>query len=722
MNNSSPAIPNSTDLVLQITGGDRDGQLLPVRTAKCLLSSLITDSVEAEKHRCAIFRGEKGVAFRSYSEHVLVNGARTSVQWLKENDTIQLTPQMMVVVKQLGTFAPAATPVASTTATPANQIANQVAASQTLPGENLASPPVVPVRAPAMTQAVDVDPVTLAAMAPVQPVAPVTQTPLPEPGAPVASMPGTPETPGQNVDQRLNSLTNRLSTLVDEASGATPAGSTAPVAPAPAPANAPTPSNEKQLPDASASIQDFLDNALASTGAGAVASPATPLPTPVRHPEATQELPIASVAPAPAPASAPVPATPPAPEAPKISPEIAAKLRKEEVTSSLNRLLAGTDSQVGTAPEQPSLNEITIVDQSNASTFGSTPVAPPMSVPAPAPITAPAATPSITENVVAEASVPKAQSLEFLKSLGIDAAGLGLDDTPQTPPATPSVEALRVETPSAAALPSAEEIIAAASAIPAAPGEVLAEAAVAPVEEPVAEPVKTESVADVLARMQNAGSLDSFSMDGPEETTPESVSVPEPAATPAPVTSEPVTEAQESKSSDDEDSSVEDYMSQLLNRMRGGEDSEVAEEKKPESKKTEKKIEEVVTERAASSEPAPPVETLKPEEFIPRQKAVRMKSFDSLREIANNSNRLAIQDHLANQRKVSTQTKLQLALISLGFGVLFFVMSFMFSQQVSTGGVVCGIAFLICGVVFAKYYRDEKKLDESIINEQGDKS
>ena len=106
MNTPSPTISSSTDLVLQLAGGDRNGQLLPVSTAKCLLSSLIADKAEAEKYRCAIFRGEKGVAFRSYSELVLVNGTKTSVQWLKEGDTIQLTPELNVVVKQLGTFTP----------------------------------------------------------------------------------------------------------------------------------------------------------------------------------------------------------------------------------------------------------------------------------------------------------------------------------------------------------------------------------------------------------------------------------------------------------------------------------------------------------------------------------------------------------------------------------------------------------------------------------------
>ena len=241
--------------------------------------------------------------------------------------------------------------------------------------------------------------------------------------------------------------------------------------------------------------------------------------------------------------------------------------------------------------------------------------------------------------------------------------------------------------------------------------------------EPVAEPKKAESVADVLARMQNAGSLDSFSMDGPtEEASPEPVaSVVAEAAAPKPQVSETIVAdaATESESGGDEDGSVEDYMSKLLNRMRSGDESDSSKEDKKDSEAVKPAPkQEVVAKIVETSAPEQPEETLTADQFVPKQKAVRMESFDSLREIANNSNRIAIQDHLANQRKVSTQTKLQLALIGFGFGILFFLMSCVFSSQISIAGIACGIAFVVCGLGCGKLYRDEKKLDASIIQAQ----
>jgi len=214
-------------------------------------------------------------------------------------------------------------------------------------------------------------------------------------------------------------------------------------------------------------------------------------------------------------------------------------------------------------------------------------------------------------------------------------------------------------------------------------------------------------------------------MDGPsEETASTATAVASVQAEVAPPKSQ-VTEtvvaetSTESKSGGEEDNSVEDYMSQLLNRMRGGDDSEESEAKEPVAAKPAPQKEEPAKTEIKETSAAEPTQTpLTAEQFVPKQKAVRMKSFDSLREIANNNNRLAIQDHLANQRKISSQTKLQMCLISLAFGILFFVMSCLLSEQISTGGVVCGIMFLFCGVVFGKFYRDEKRLDESIVREQ----
>ena len=691
MNTPSPTISSSTDLVLQLSGGDRNGQLLPVSTAKCLLSSLIADKAEAETYRCAIFRGEKGVAFRSYSELVLVNGTKTSVQWLKEGDTIQLTPELNVVVKQLGTFTP--TKVKKTSLPTSREDVNTIAMDS------------------------------------------ATETPE---AAPVASKSDQP------VDQRINALSDTLTSLVDAASESGTAAAAAGLTNQPTPTLEITPGDgalsDEKMAEASSDIQNYLDKALASTGAVAPTTSAdsATATTDSRHTEATVGFPVT-------PEATPAEAA----NAPEDSSEndAAKRLRKEEVTNSLNRLLSESSQSPASRVGQPS--DITAKDQSSDATKSDSVLLPEPTQPttleadellASAAQSPTARQPAATETVEATPTgdAPKAQSLDFLKSLGIDAEGLGLSsetpasrETPAQENTTPDLTQPAQEDSPSSALPSADEIIASATAM----GSVVAtdsdsvdsaeEVAEEETSAPAAEPKKAESVADVLARMQNVGSLDSFSMDGPtEDPSPEPVaSVVAEAAAPTPQVSETIIADTEmdSESGGDEDGSVEDYMSKLLNRMRSGEGTDSSEEDGEDSNAVKPAPKQEVANKTVVAETAAPEQsqkTLTAEQFVPKQKAVRMESFDSLREIANNSNRLAIQDHLANQRKVSTQTKLQLALIGFGFGILFFLMSCVFSSQISVSGIICGIAFVICGLGFGKLYRDEQKLDASIIQAQ----
>ena len=111
------------------------------------------------------------------------------------------------------------------------------------------------------------------------------------------------------------------------------------------------------------------------------------------------------------------------------------------------------------------------------------------------------------------------------------------------------------------------------------------------------------------------------------------------------------------------------------------------------------------------------VAKFRPEEFIPKQKAVRMQSLESLREIANTSAREAFRDSLAKERKVSTQTKFMISMISLGFAVLFFIMSYLVVEDVNVWGVVFGLGFLIFGILTARAYLSERKLDQSILSD-----
>ena len=89
------------DLVLRLSGGQRDGELIPVSTPKCYLG--MDDSEEGgEQPQCAIFRGPKGAAVKSYASEVLVNGVASSVHWLKEGDRIEFPNSVSIEVTQLG--------------------------------------------------------------------------------------------------------------------------------------------------------------------------------------------------------------------------------------------------------------------------------------------------------------------------------------------------------------------------------------------------------------------------------------------------------------------------------------------------------------------------------------------------------------------------------------------------------------------------------------------
>ncbi len=89
------------DLVLRLTGGQRDGELIPVSTPKCYLG-MDESNENGEQPQCAIFRGPKGAAVKSYADDVLVNGIASTVHWLKEGDRIDFPNSISIEVTQLG--------------------------------------------------------------------------------------------------------------------------------------------------------------------------------------------------------------------------------------------------------------------------------------------------------------------------------------------------------------------------------------------------------------------------------------------------------------------------------------------------------------------------------------------------------------------------------------------------------------------------------------------
>ena len=89
-----------TDLVLRLTGGHRDGELVQIRTEKCFLGM---NNENTGHPQCAIFRGPLGATLRSYSDDILINGQSKTVHWLAEGDQIQFPNSMTVEIHQLGT-------------------------------------------------------------------------------------------------------------------------------------------------------------------------------------------------------------------------------------------------------------------------------------------------------------------------------------------------------------------------------------------------------------------------------------------------------------------------------------------------------------------------------------------------------------------------------------------------------------------------------------------
>ena len=817
MNNplNTPQSPN--DLVLRLIGGKLDGQLFTVRNEKCLLSDLSPDIENPEDHRCVIFRGEKGVAFRSYSDRVLCNGAKVSVQWLKKSDLIKLTDNFSVEVYQLGVYkkkataAPASRKPVHTVAIPANvdpasshvapvvarPVSTTVAAdasasaappvtgpASTVPPQDYAKPSAQsPAVSPLPTHQVPTEtPAPVPSVAPMpiatQPseVTPVATDSLPAAGAvnqaPQPQSPsealsgigpvGIPSTPSNST---IDSLSERLSKLVDSAgtdgeSGLGESTSTAAVT-SPSPSVSPMPieptpidqAGEKPAPtseavaqqspvavqptqpstspgetDSAAQRRAALENYFSKSGvsladpppsargednvsAGDPVSPTTAPVLPAVPPSVTSVQPPASIASSasvePSATVSPVPeAIPKSPHADQVGEPSTAEKTKTSAQLDLDSVLAKLESGAAASPAPPaSVNEPAQISPSPVAAVPAfeTPVVETPVVETPV-VETPVVTPTAVEtenNDIPSAEAANGdqgnqlESFALLQSLGLDTSGLGQ---------------IKKELAEA---PRAEEV---QSISPNAEPQSAPQTS----EPETSEPEKVESVADVLARMQNAGSLQDFNA-GEAEAEPSAMGTARrEAATPPPASPPTATMSSSSlgeQGGGEDDGSVEDYMSQLLNRMRGDNEptsGEVAEQKQ------DKAVEEIIAEQhlAGSASQARPekVDTLTPEEFVPKQKAVRMQSLDSLREIANSNAREAFRDSLARERKVSTQTKLTLSMVSLAFAVLFVLMSYI-GEKVNFWGVVFGIGFLIVGLLTARAYLSERKLDESILSD-----
>lgn len=179
----------------------------------------------------------------------------------------------------------------------------------------------------------------------------------------------------------------------------------------------------------------------------------------------------------------------------------------------------------------------------------------------------------------------------------------------------------------------------------------------------------SSNVNDVLARMKASGQLqyDLPDDDGAPVVAPTQPGEKIVSMQPAPAT-QPSAHAghahgHDSNSHDDAD--VQEYLNRLLKRSASSQAGPAP--------------------KAASAAPvaqpaAIPVEqvpqTLNEEDYVPKSVAPEKKSnLNALREVANHSNRTAIETSVKRQHKTRTMTYLAISLATLGFGALFLFMS-----------------------------------------------
>ena len=86
----------TSDLVLRLVGGTKNGQLFPVSTKKCLITQPVAGA-QGSVPECAIFRGTNGTAIRSYMGQMTVNGNEAEVHWLQKGDEVKLDSSCFVV-------------------------------------------------------------------------------------------------------------------------------------------------------------------------------------------------------------------------------------------------------------------------------------------------------------------------------------------------------------------------------------------------------------------------------------------------------------------------------------------------------------------------------------------------------------------------------------------------------------------------------------------------
>ncbi len=206
-----------------------------------------------------------------------------------------------------------------------------------------------------------------------------------------------------------------------------------------------------------------------------------------------------------------------------------------------------------------------------------------------------------------------------------------------------------------------------------------------PVMESPAEIPKNESVADVLARMQKSGEL-AFN-------TPKVESKPETPFPQKPVPVPPAPVEMSVPSGDD----VDDYMKQLMYRLRGDEPVSV-----PVAIPQPVKTFQTSADRSSQREELNPANPLPASEYVPRGSAPEKTStLDALRQIANQSVHSAIQTSMRKKNRDNSLLHLGATGVAFFVSTVLFIMSnalfdlaFIIACLAAAGCAACGYLFM----------------------------
>ncbi len=541
-----------TDLILQLLGGQRDGELISIHSEKCLLGSEESGEQSGGASRCAIFRGPQGAALRSYCDGILVNGEFKTTHWLVEGDRIEFPNSISVEVQQIGCL-----PADST-----RSVEREVRESEEMNTDTTSQNPQLDAPlACSLDMNTHQESVLETRECEIQHQQESQRlTELEFQVSEIRQWNEKVDDRFGDLEDRMNKLTDTISQLVDLASAGT----------------VPAPVEARKSAETIADFPSLAD------------SPST---EPERSVESGHQV-------------------------------------DNSIASEWDRIesMGSTQIEIAESPIQETVAE------------------------------------PITETVQELVTEPVQELVaDPVQELVADP----VQETIAEPPVQEFEMALEAESQTDLAAPAQQE------------------------EE--SSDRQNETVADVLERMKAEGQWGGI----PEEDEVEPViaeAVVEPEA-------QNVTAAEPRNEEDSDEADVEDYMSQLLSRMRGGAPSQpVAKQEK----KTEPKP------APAQPKPQTPAKLLKPEEFVPRQKAAKIESLGAMRELANSTARSAVKSSEASRRKALAYVQLGIAVAALAMSGYYFGVQ---CQSFFDVGFMIGLVCLgVTGFLGYRFYNSMSSL------------